>query len=190
MQSPPPADLSFRPGEQNFSQASVKRLGPGGRGLADPRLGGRAGLQTCSPPCPEPRVPRWRRWRLENRKPPALLASQPQPVIPTWEAPRPPLPAAASLVAGTSNHHAHPRFKHLPDVGREEKARCGEADVSARSLVGALVRKLDGQAFNHPREAGLGLRGHDVARPCSIQERPTWHPNLHPMDCKVRRDRA
>lgn len=40
----------------------------------------------------------------------------------------------------TSNHPVYPRLKHLPDVGREEEeARCGEADVSAQSLIGALL---------------------------------------------------
>lgn len=36
----------------------------------------------------------------------------------------------------------HPQLKHLPDVGKEEEARCGEADVSAQ----ASGRRLGGEA--------------------------------------------
>lgn len=63
--------------KQNCSAASVNCLGPAGRGLADRPPVGRADLQTCSPPRPQPKVPRWRWGPLRDRVPPALLASQP-----------------------------------------------------------------------------------------------------------------
>lgn len=75
----------------------------------------------------------------------------------------PPAFSCGHWSARTFNHPAQPWLKHLPDVGREEAARCGEADVSAQSLVGALVGKLDVQACNHSQEAGLGLRRDQVA---------------------------
>lgn len=83
----------------------------------------------------------------------------------------PSLPAAASRLG--------PLITQLIVVKAPAGCReggCGEADVSAQSLVGALVRKLDGQPCNHPREAVLGcgettLRGPALHRSARLGTR-------------------
>lgn len=70
----------------------------------------------------------------------------------------PPTSPCSRWASLTSNHPVHPRWKHLPDVGRQEgEARCGEADVSARSLGRRLGGKLCRRAYNCPGKPARGF---------------------------------
>lgn len=73
------------------------------------------------------------------------------------------------------------------------------ADGSAKSLVSALVGKLDGQDCNSPQETSPGLRGDYFGWPCPPGTRdlaaelllpPYYAAALaDPRDCKVRWDK-
>lgn len=133
----PATKLCFFPLRKNYIAASVNRLLLAGRGLADPRrTGGPPEKFSSPPPTQSATVALVAAARL-NASGAASLATKTCNPDSVGAPPTSPCSCWSFL---TSNHPVYPRLKHLPDVGREEEeARCGEADVSAQSLIGALL---------------------------------------------------